>query len=133
MATRHTRSSEDPDVDFPEFDPAQWTKSGHLPITAEVIGAIGHYLSSKVSAKQSALKVAEILIDHGISRNIYTKTRFNVHRQLDIMYKEFQLIRKIFLKKGMPSQPSLERYLTFKEEKIRWWTYQLKTRKDLQQ
>ena len=33
------------------------------------------------------------------------------------MFKEFQLLRKIFLKKGMPSQPSLERYLTFKEEK----------------
>ena len=35
---------------------------------------------------------------------------------MESMYKEFLLIRKIFLK-GKPSQGSLDRYIKFKEEK----------------
>ena len=116
-AYRHTRSAEDPDVDFPVFDPGEWSKSGHLPITSEVIGAIRHTTGIKVSAKQACYKVAQMLINHWSIRNVYTKTEYNVQNQLDTMYKEFQLIRKIFMKKGKPSQPSLERYLKFKESK----------------
>ena len=33
---RPTRSSENPDVDYPPFDPGEWSGSGHLPIWSEV-------------------------------------------------------------------------------------------------
>ena len=117
MATvRNTRTSEDPDVDYPVFDPGQWAHSGHLPTTSEVIGAIRYTVSNKVSGKDAAKYVAAILIDHWTNRNVYTKTTTNVQNQVVKMYIEFKLMRKIF-KKGKPSQASLERYVKFKGEK----------------
>ena len=111
-----TRSSENPDVDFPPFDPGDWAGSGHLPITSEIIGAIKHTVSNKVSWKAASEIVANILVVHWTKRNVYTKTPNNVTKLLETKYQEFFLIRKIFLK-GKPSQASLERYQKFKIDK----------------
>ena len=61
--------------------------------------------------------LAKIIVDHLTNRNIYTKAVKNIHKKLESMYKEFILIRKIFLK-GKPSQASIERYTKYKEEKV---------------
>ena len=117
MATfRATRSSDNPDVDYPPFDPGEWRGSGHLPIWAEAIGAVRFMVNKKVSAKEATQKVATILVDHWTKRNVYTKTPQNVQKKLESQYKEFLLIRKIFLK-GKPSKSGLERYLSLKGEK----------------
>ena len=115
---RPTRSSENPDVDYPPFDPGEWSGSGHLPIWSEVIGAVRFMVNKRVSSKVASQNVAHILDEHWTKRNVYTKTTQNVEKKLESMYKEFFLIRKIFLK-GKPSQASLDRYLKFKEEKDR--------------
>ena len=117
-SSRSTRSAEDPDVDFPPFDPGSWAGSGHLPITSEVIGAIRSTVSKKVSSNAASEKIGKLLIDHWTRRNVYTKTLSNVIKLLESMYKEFILIRKIFLK-GKPSPGSLSRYMKFKEERDR--------------
>ena len=117
MATfRSTRACENPDVDYPLFDPGEWRGSGHLPISSEIIGAIRFTVSKQVSSKEAFVKVTNILIDHWTNRNVYTKAYKNVHKQFETLYIEFGLIRKIFMK-GKPSQVSLERYIKFKENK----------------
>ena len=51
MATfRSTRACENPDVDYPSFDPGEWRGSGHLPISSEIIGAIRFPVSKQVRA-----------------------------------------------------------------------------------
>ena len=75
MATsRPTRFCENPEVDYPPFYPGQWGRSGHLPISSEIIGAIRFTVSNSVSGKDASLKIAQILIDHWTKRNVYTKT-----------------------------------------------------------
>ena len=70
MATyRNTRSVENPDVDYPLFDFGEWTGSGHLPTSSEVIGAIRFTVSNKVSSKDASEMVAKILVDHWTNRN----------------------------------------------------------------
>ena len=115
-SSRVTRSSDNPDVDYPPFDPGEWRGSGHLPIWAEAIGAVRFLVNKKVSAKEATMNIAKILVDHWTQRNVYTKTPQNVQKKLESQYKEFLLIRKIFLK-GKPSKSGLERYTSFKEEK----------------
>ena len=112
---RHTRSTEDPDVDYPVFDPGEWAGSGHLPTSAEVIGAIRHSVSKKVPTKRASDSIAEVLMEHWKTRNIYTRTKMHVEKLLGNMYTEFWLLRKIFLKPGKPSQGSLDRYMKYKE------------------
>ena len=72
-AYRHTRSNEDPDVDYPVFDPREWGGSGHLPICSEVIGAIRHTVNPVhpfVSSKEASDFVARVLVDHWNKRNV---------------------------------------------------------------
>ena len=111
---RVTRSCECPDVDFPPFDPINWKGSGHLPNLKEVIGAIRFSVSTRVSSSTAADIVAKILVNHWIQRNVYTKAHKNVLKKLEYLYKEFVLLKKIFLK-GNPTEASIQRYLTFKE------------------
>ena len=73
--------------------------------------------------------LAKIIVDHWTNRNVYTKAVKNVHKKLESMYKEFILIRKIFLK-GKPSQASIERYTKYKEEKDNFWISLLKIKKE---
>ena len=113
---RPTRSSENPDVDYPPFDPGVWGGSGHLTISSEVIGALRFMVNKKVSSKAGSQNAAKILVEHWTKRNVYTKTTQNVEKKLESLYKKFLLIRKIFLK-GKPSQGSLDRYIKFTEEK----------------
>ena len=71
-SSRSTRSCEDPDVDFPLFDPLTWAGSGHLPIKSEVIGAMRNTVNKKVSSKQASWNIAGIIEKHWIQRNVYT-------------------------------------------------------------
>ena len=61
---RPKRSSENPDVDNPPFDPGEWGGSGHLPIWSEVIGAVRFMVNKKVSSKAASHNVAKVLVEH---------------------------------------------------------------------
>ena len=59
---RPTRSSENPDVDCPPFDPGEWGESGHLTIWSEIIGAVRFMVNKKVSSKVASQNVSNILV-----------------------------------------------------------------------
>ena len=106
---KRTRSSINPDVDFPEVDPKDWQKSGYLPTFCEVIGAIRKTVSKKVSANEAVKNVTDKLINEWTSRNVYTKTAKIVISSLLAEYQEFLAVRKL-INKGNPTDKTLQRY-----------------------
>ena len=46
---KRTRSTPDPDIDFPSKDVASWNSSGHLPSFLEVIGAVKYLVDQNSS------------------------------------------------------------------------------------
>ena len=82
-ADKKTRSSINPDVDFPPFDDSEWLKSGHLPSLAEVIGAVRFSTNKKVSASAACTKVAVRIVSESTARNVYSKSPNTVKFELN--------------------------------------------------
>ena len=113
---KKTRSSLNPDVDFPVNDPGGWTNSGHLPTFCEVIGAVRHTSSKKVSAAEASMLVTNILMKEWTERNIYPKSYRSIYTQLHAEYSEFVAVRKL-VNRGNPTNSTQERYDRLRKQK----------------
>ena len=65
-----TRTSPQPDVDFPPILTDGWESSGHLLTLGELIGGIRGKISRKVSAQEALRQVSKIAVSHLKSRNV---------------------------------------------------------------
>ena len=113
---KKTRSSANPDVDFPVNDPGDWTNSGHLPTFCEVIGAVRHTVSKKVSAAEATKLVTNTLMKEWTERNIYPKSYRSIYTQLQAEYSEFVAVRKL-VNRGNPTNSTQERYERLRKQK----------------
>ena len=113
---KKTRSSANPDVDFPVNDPRDWTNSGHLPTFCEVIGAVRHTANIKVSRAESCKLVTETLMKEWTERNIYPKSYRSIYTQLQAEYSEFVAVRKL-VNRGNPTNSTQERYERLRKQK----------------
>ena len=115
---KRTRSTPDPDIDFPPKDVASWNSSGHLPNFLEVIGAVKYLVDQNsrsgrcaISSKKCALIISEKLVKHWSDRNIYPKHVTNVAKSVSKDYEEYLRLRKLMRKTDRPiSNTTLEQY-----------------------
>ena len=113
-----TRSSLDPDVEFPKKDVSDWKYSGHLPSYGDVIGGIRHMVDRNTSKEESVKFVSETLIKHWSDRNVYPQHVIKVSKTLGDDYKEFVSVRKLIIRSDRPpTQQSISRYEVLRDRR----------------
>ena len=104
-AAKRTRRHPNPDVDFPQVDPAELINMGHLPNGGEILGAVKFSTPERGAQAdiQPTYLVSTIVVQHLIDRNVYPVQPKNVNTRVEKIYQEFCLVSKL-IKKGNPSE-----------------------------
>lgn len=114
---KKTRSSLNPDVDFPSVNSDEWRNSGHLPTFGEVIGGIRNLTGKHTSAATACKLITQEVVQHWIQRNVYPKSEKTIQNTLFAEITEFNLVKKL-IAKGNPTAQTQERYEKLREGKL---------------
>ena len=90
---KKTRSTLNPDVDFPSLNSDEWRNSGHLPTFGEVIGGIRNLTSKHTSAATACKLISQEVTQHWLQRNVYTKSENTIQNTLFAEITEFNLVK----------------------------------------
>ena len=104
-AAKRTRRHPNPDVDFPQVDPAELINMGHFPNGGEILGAVKFSTPERGAQAdiQPTFLVSTVVLQHWIKQNEYPMRPKNVNTRVEKIYQEFCLVSKL-IKKGNPSE-----------------------------